>query len=110
MMTEVQLPRLQMQAMLGKSRRVAHGKTLSSIPRVTTPRTATSGMLNTSAATNTNNYQSHANTLMVSSGRVSTAVNTQGMRIIQASGSVGAKKRYQSANKYSKSGATLHMT
>ena len=73
-MTEVQLPRLQMQQMLGKSRLVAHGKTLSAIPRVGTPRTATSGMLNSSEATN--NYQSHANTLMVSSGRVSTAVNT----------------------------------
>ena len=83
-----------MQAMLGKSRLVAHGKTVSAMPRVNTPRTATSGMLNSSEATN-NNYQSHANTLMVSSGRVSTAVNTQGgMRIIQGSGSVGARKRY----------------
>ena len=96
-----------MQAMLGKSRLVAHGKTVSAMPRMNTPRTATTGMLNSSEATN--NYQSHANTLMVSSGRVSTAVNTQGMRIIQGSGSVGARKRYQSANKYSKSGATLHM-
>ena len=98
-----------MQAMLGKSRMVRHGKTASTIGRVNTPRTATSG-LNISENTHQGRelYSSHANTLLVSSGRVNTSVGTHG-KAIQTSGSMGGKKRYQSASKYSKSGAALHM-